>query len=181
MEANEYQLLAARTLIDKPDFELSDEDHQVLYDVLALEALLGLVTEHVKKGILHQHGFKRGEYNALLRSLVQVAMAAMEDHTPLRHIPDELIMVAWNIIGLNGEAAEVADTFLSSIESNERLDLRKELGDCSWYVSGTATKLGYTLADLLQYNIAKLLARYPDGYTSKDSQVRVDTVRRGDA
>ena len=59
MNASEYQLLAARTLIDAPDFEISPNDFMIVWNALGLAGEAGEVAEMVKKGILHQHGLDR--------------------------------------------------------------------------------------------------------------------------
>ena len=56
MDANDYQRMAARTLIDRPDFVLTDGDITLLWNALGLAGEAGEVAELVKKGILHQHG-----------------------------------------------------------------------------------------------------------------------------
>lgn len=56
MNATEYQKLAARTLIDAPDFEISSMQMMILWNALGLAGEAGEVAEAVKKGILHQHG-----------------------------------------------------------------------------------------------------------------------------
>lgn len=56
MYANEYQELAARTLIDKPDFEISNADIMLVWNAIGLAGEAGEVCEHIKKGVFHQHG-----------------------------------------------------------------------------------------------------------------------------
>jgi NTP pyrophosphatase (non-canonical NTP hydrolase) len=56
MEANEYQKLAARTLIDKPGFEISDRDLMAVWDAIGLAGEAGEVADLIKKGVFHQHG-----------------------------------------------------------------------------------------------------------------------------
>ena len=41
-----------------------------------------------------------------------------------------------------------------------------------WYVAETASALGYDLETILQMNIDKLKARYPDGFDSERSMHR---------
>ena len=53
MTAREYQLLAARTLIDAPDFQLTDEQVMIAWNVIGLAGEAGEVAETVKKGIFH--------------------------------------------------------------------------------------------------------------------------------
>lgn len=50
----------------------------------------------------------------------------------------------------------------------------KELGDLMWYVAALCTIFGFDLEDVMGANIEKLQKRYPNGYTSADSQRRVD-------
>jgi NTP pyrophosphatase (non-canonical NTP hydrolase) len=56
MDANEYQKLAARTLIDRPGFLISDRDMMAVWNALGLAGEAGEVADHVKKGVFHQHG-----------------------------------------------------------------------------------------------------------------------------
>jgi len=56
MDANEYQELAARTLIDRPGFEISDRDIMAVWDAIGLAGEAGEVADHIKKGVFHQHG-----------------------------------------------------------------------------------------------------------------------------
>lgn len=56
MNASEYQRRAARTLIDRPDFDISDRDIMLVWNAVGLAGEAGEVAEHIKKGVFHQHG-----------------------------------------------------------------------------------------------------------------------------
>lgn len=56
MNASTYQQLASRTLIDRPGFEISDNDMMIIWNAVGLAGEAGEVAELVKKGIFHQHG-----------------------------------------------------------------------------------------------------------------------------
>jgi NTP pyrophosphatase (non-canonical NTP hydrolase) len=56
MEVNEYQKLAARTLIDKPGFEISNRDIMAVWDAIGLAGEAGEVVDYIKKGVFHRHG-----------------------------------------------------------------------------------------------------------------------------
>ena len=43
-----------------------------------------------------------------------------------------------------------------------------------WYIAALCTKLDMDLSVIMDANIRKLQTRYPDGYSSADSQRRVD-------
>ena len=51
--------------------------------------------------------------------------------------------------------------------------LAKELGDVAWYLAEAATALDMSLEDIFQANIDKLKMRYPDGFETKKSLLRL--------
>ena len=51
--------------------------------------------------------------------------------------------------------------------------LAKELGDIAWYLAEAATALDMPLGDILQGNIDKLRARYPEGFKAERSRIRL--------
>ena len=59
MTASEYQHLAARTLIDGPDFEIPDNEIMLVWNAIGLAGEAGEVAELVKKGVFHRHGVDR--------------------------------------------------------------------------------------------------------------------------
>lgn len=59
MDAKQYQILAARTLIDKPINPIADEDIMIIWNAIGLAGEAGEVNELVKKGIFHQHGLDK--------------------------------------------------------------------------------------------------------------------------
>lgn len=61
MDANEYQLAAARTLIDKPDSVYSGADIMLVWNALGLAGEAGEVADTIKKAVFHQHGIDRDE------------------------------------------------------------------------------------------------------------------------
>ena len=79
------------------------------------------------------------------------------------------------LMGLCGEAGEAIDILKKSMFQGHDLDsvhLAKELGDIAWYLAVSADALGYTFEEILQMNIEKLRARYPDGFDSGLSKYR---------
>lgn len=91
----------------------------------------------------------------------------------LTHI--ELVMNA--ALGLCGESGEVADIVKKFRFQGHDLDfehLAKELGDIAWYLAIGAHAIGYDLETILQMNVDKLKARYPDGFSADRSLHRAD-------
>lgn len=71
-------------------------------------------------------------------------------------------------LGLCGESGEVADLLKKYHFQGHDLDIEhiaKELGDIAWYLAVGAYSIGYDLEKILQMNVDKLKARYPDGFS----------------
>lgn len=90
-------------------------------------------------------------------------------------ITPEQVMIAWNATGLAGEAGEVADLIKKGIFHQQGLDkdkVKKELGDVLWYVAALCTEFGFTMEEVMQHNIDKLKARFPEGYSPERTTFR---------
>ena len=75
-------------------------------------------------------------------------------------------------LGLCGESGEVADIVKKFRVRGHDLDfdhIAKELGDIAWYLAIGAYSIGYDLETILQMNVDKLKARYPDGFSADRS------------
>lgn len=83
-------------------------------------------------------------------------------------------------LGVAGEAGEVADYIKKVVGHGHKMDkdkLVKELGDVLWYVAVLSHVVGVELDTVAATNIAKLKARYPDGFSSERSVNRSDEPR----
>lgn len=70
-------------------------------------------------------------------------------------------------LGLSGEVGEFNDMLKKWIFHEKDLDvehLKKELGDVMWYVAMMCQSFGWNLDEILQMNVDKLKARYPEGF-----------------
>lgn len=79
------------------------------------------------------------------------------------------------VMGLCGESGEVIDLVKKHLHQGHPLDrdkLLRELGDVCWYIAEIATALDADLSDVMQQNIDKLRARYPDGFDALHSMNR---------
>lgn len=71
------------------------------------------------------------------------------------------------VLGLTGEAGEVSDLIKKGIFHEKGIDrehLEKELGDVMWYIALICHNCGFDLDEIMQMNIDKLKARYPEGF-----------------
>ena len=83
---------------------------------------------------------------------------------------NELLLNA--ALGLCGESGEVADIVKKFRFQGHDIDVEhiaKELGDVAWYLAVGAYAIGYDLETILQMNVDKLKARYPDGFSTDRS------------
>lgn len=74
-----------------------------------------------------------------------------------------------------GESGEVAELLKKHMFHQHPLDetkLKKEIGDVLWYTAYLAKVFDFDLNEIAELNIAKLKARYPDGFTPELSQNR---------
>lgn len=74
------------------------------------------------------------------------------------------------VLGLNGEAGEVAEKIKkiirdkeSVITEDDKKEIQKELGDVLWYLAVLADTLGIPLEEVASLNLEKLKSRYQRG------------------
>ena len=80
-------------------------------------------------------------------------------------------------MGLVGEAGEACDLLKKWVFHEHPRDidkLTKELGDVLWYVAMLCSTYGIPLSTVASQNVAKLRARYPDGFSVQASRTRAD-------
>ena len=90
---------------------------------------------------------------------------------------DVLINGVMGLCGESGEAIDIVKKHLAQGHPLDREKLAKELGDVAWYLAETAYAIGYLLEEILQMNIEKLKARYPEGFSSENSIHRQEEDR----
>ena len=79
---------------------------------------------------------------------------------------EELLLLN-GALGLAGESGKVVDLVKKRMFQGHELDREKlveELGDVAWYLAIAAEALGVSLGEVLERNVKKLEARYPDGF-----------------
>ncbi len=73
--------------------------------------------------------------------------------------------------GLAGEVGEIHSLFQKEYQGHpfDPDHLKKETGDALWMISEICTAMGWTLEEVAQGNIDKLLARFPAGFEVEKS------------
>ena len=89
---------------------------------------------------------------------------AMRTLNPSLDRKDVLINGVMGLCGEAGEAIDIVKKYLAQGHELNRDALIKELGDIAWYLAETAYALDVSLEEVLQENINKLQARYPNGF-----------------
>ncbi len=97
---------------------------------------------------------------------------ALRTLNPALSRKDVLINGVMGLCGESGEAIDIVKKWLAQGHSLDREAIKKELGDIAWYLAETAWALDYPLEEVLQGNLDKLRARYPQGFDENRSRQR---------
>lgn len=96
-----------------------------------------------------------------------------EDGGDIYVSPGNLMLSALGIAGESGEVVDLVKKFVFHKKQVDVEHMKKELGDIMWYISLMCDELGLDLEDdVLQGNIDKLSARYPNGFNTYDANHR---------
>lgn len=80
-------------------------------------------------------------------------------------------------LGLSGEVGEFNDMIKKWIFHEKQLDIehaKKEAGDICWYLAMLCESFGWRLDEIMQMNVDKLKARYPEGFDIEKANHRVE-------
>ena len=97
------------------------------------------------------------------------AMTLLNPDIPQREV---LLNALMGLCGESGEAIDLLKKHLFQGHALDREKMIKELGDVAGYLAEAATGLGVDLSEVLQRNLDKLHARYPQGFDTQRSQHR---------
>lgn len=87
---------------------------------------------------------------------------------------DVLINAVMGLCGESGEAIDIVKKHLHQGHELNKDKLIKELGDIAWYLAEAAYALDVDLSKVLEGNINKLKARYPEGFSVDKSINRME-------
>ena len=89
--------------------------------------------------------------------------------------PERVLTAAIGISAEGGEFAEIVKKCIfqgKPMDDDAQYHMKRELGDIMWYIAHACIALGISLEDVLDTNIQKLEARYPDGFEAFRSEHR---------
>jgi NTP pyrophosphatase (non-canonical NTP hydrolase) len=91
------------------------------------------------------------------------------------------VRVNHGVLGLAGEVGELAAAVERWLYYGHELDVvnvAEEVGDCLWYLAELCNAVGFSLSSVMEANIRKLRARYPDRYTDAQTADRDPVAER---
>ena len=80
-------------------------------------------------------------------------------------------------LGLSGEVGEFNDMIKKWVFHEKELDMehaKKEAGDILWYVVMLCESFGWNIDEIMQMNVDKLKARYPEGFDVERANHRAE-------
>tara|TARA_B100000900_G_scaffold124108_1_gene104700 strand:+ start:157 stop:561 length:405 start_codon:yes stop_codon:yes gene_type:complete len=89
--------------------------------------------------------------------------------------PERVLTAAIGISAEGGEFAEIVKKCIfqgKPMDDDAQYHMKRELGDIMWYIAQACIALSISLEDVLDTNIQKLEARYPDGFEAFRSEHR---------
>lgn len=107
---------------------------------------------------------ERKYFDFVNRLGLQRANAAKDDDP---HTKEMSFCLLHMVMGMVTESGEIADLLKKHMAYARPLDVTKlkdELGDLFFYLCGALIELGSSLDEIVDMNMAKLKARYPNGY-----------------
>jgi NTP pyrophosphatase (non-canonical NTP hydrolase) len=109
------------------------------------------------------------------RSLARMANLTMSQTKGYTQSQLRQIRLNHGILGLMGEVGELAAALERWVYYGKSLDagnVAEEIGDCLWYLAELCNALEVSMEQVMEANIAKLRARYPEKYTDEAASNR---------
>lgn len=129
-----------------------------------------LIEFYVKMGKTNRSLCIMEDIRMKINEYQELAMTTLNPELSKR---DVLINSVMGLCGESGEAIDIVKKWMAQGHELDKEHLAKELGDVAWYLAEAATALDISLEDIFQANIDKLKMRYPDGFETKKSLVRL--------
>jgi NTP pyrophosphatase (non-canonical NTP hydrolase) len=113
--------------------------------------------------------------------ITQYIEEASRTNAPLDNNYDDMTSIHM-VLGMVTEVGELADVYkkhLAYKKPKDMVNVKEELGDLMWYIAGFCKINNINIHEVLQTNIDKLKARYPDKFTEEAAIIRdLDNERK---
>ena len=119
------------------------------------------------------------EHQKMVRDLVRPARELVADNEEHMEVTFGVLHM---LIGLQGELGEVTELMKKVFFSGRRIPdvthrIVEELGDVEFYLEGLRQALCVTREEILEKNVEKLRARFPDGkYNTAHAEAKLDLL-----
>jgi NTP pyrophosphatase (non-canonical NTP hydrolase) len=187
MDFATYQALAMRTSQWQPgDAEYRGERHRA-YGAFTIAGESGEVVDALKKEIFSAHPSDGGRIKLELGDVCWGVACLCEVFDLKFHIVTERArryrgLGPWmyvdterSALTLAASAGRIADVIIDALPGHDANEMERRLAEVIASIGAIAEHLGFTLDEVLDANIAKLAARYPDGaYSHAASIARAD-------
>lgn len=142
------------------------QKHDITGTIELLKSFIAVarLQDKVKKGVFYGKKF-----------------AAPEGEAAKPFVDKRFIRVFHSIIGISTEAGELQEALIKVIngEKADNVNIAEEIGDILWYIALACDELDLDLGKIMENNIEKLRARYPQKFTEQAAIVRdLDTERK---
>lgn len=156
MDTPEYEVRAALTAPDSAVMNLNMVPPKALYGILMNLRQFEPDINACKKLLVYGPKAPDGITDKL-------TVYEERDPSPFNPGPNFNAKVAHGIIGVISETLELGDNLITSLFGGDELDtgnIKEEVGDILWYLARLAKASGFTLAEAMDGNIAKLEVRH---------------------
>lgn len=182
MTPSEYQQLAARTLLPEPGFDVPGDQLMLVWCAIGLAGEAGEIAEafYAKpttpadraSRITKECGDYLWYIAGICTTLSLDFASVIESGRPVERFPERDPVEALQMA--TSRVAEAVKKGVFHRHGAERKAFSNQLGTCFYYLTESARQFAISIPDVMEKNIAKLRERYPNGFTSEDSQKRVD-------
>ena len=176
MDINEYVRQSSRTEKDISELVIFGHRNALLKKLLEKVATDSGAVDELKKNIIYGKVLDDDEFCKKYH-INEHSLGLKKQIT----LDSETARMLHGIVGIAGEAGELAEHLIDNLYQGAKYDRTKvaeELGDLMWYVALVLRVLNVDAEQLLQANIDKLKARYPEKYTAENALHRDTNVEQ---
>ena len=175
MRSEIYQKLAGNT--DLEDYS-NVQKRVVKYQKEAIDLfkemlLIGIKGDMLKKVIIYGLDPESEDYSVKLKKHMDAIHKIETGELSEEVLSSEKFAKLFHYyLGINTESAEMIQVLLNWVLGVERIDnvgLAEENSDCCWYLARANEVLQTSFESIMETNIRKLAARYPNKFTSESA------------
>lgn len=171
MDLQKYIKDATRT---ESHIKAINTDPVITARVFAGFVAAGTLLDMIKKSVFYRKPIDATRWNQAVNELNQIGMLLNTDDLGVTDIvvkqktSEVDPRIFHGVVGIATEATELIEAIQSG-GPVDAVNIQEEIGDICWYVAILLDTIGGNWEQLLNTNIAKLRARYPEKFTNEDA------------